>query len=116
EIGALLAEFGPQALREWVRGLGVETFVGSSGRVFPVGMKAAPLLRAWLQRLRAAGVRIHVRERWLGWDEHGALCFEGPAGAHVEAAEAVVFALGGGSWARFGADGRWVPLFSARGV
>jgi uncharacterized flavoprotein (TIGR03862 family) len=57
-----------------------------------------------------------VRERWLGWDEHGALCFDGPAGAHVEAAEAVVFALGGGSWARFGADGRWVPLFSARGV
>ncbi|THF61782.1 TIGR03862 family flavoprotein [Pseudothauera rhizosphaerae] len=116
EIEPLLAAFGPQDLRDWAQGLGVETFVGSSGRVFPVGMKAAPLLRAWLHRLRAAGVRIHVRERWQGWDESGALLFDGPAGPHAEQADAVVFALGGGSWARFGADGRWIAPFTARGV
>ncbi|THF63755.1 TIGR03862 family flavoprotein [Pseudothauera nasutitermitis] len=116
EIGPLLAAFGPQDLRDWVHGLGIETFVGSSGRVFPLGMKAAPLLRAWLARLHAAGVRIRVRERWQGWDETGALLFAGPAGQHTERSDAVVFALGGGSWARFGADARWIAPFAARGV
>ena len=115
-IEPLLQAFGPQALRDWVHGLGVETFVGSSGRVFPLGMKAAPLLRAWLARLRAGGVRIHVRERWQGWTADGALHFDGAAGAHDERADAVVFALGGGSWARFGADARWMVPFAERGI
>ncbi|WP_114649947.1 TIGR03862 family flavoprotein [Pseudothauera hydrothermalis] len=116
QMAPLLAAFGPQALRDWARALGVDTFIGSSGRVFPVGMKAAPLLRAWLHRLRAAGVRIHVRERWQGWDAHGALLFDGPGGSHAQQADAVVFALGGGSWARFGADARWIAPFTSRGV
>ena len=80
-IRPLLEGFPPDALRAWVHGLGIDTFVGSSGRVFPTGMKAAPLLRAWLHRLRKAGVRIHVRHRWAGWDETGALRFTTPTGA-----------------------------------
>ena len=79
-IRPLLEAFPPDALREWIHGLGVETFVGSSGRVFPKDMKAAPLLRAWLHRLREAGVRFHVRHRWLGWADDGALRFASPAG------------------------------------
>src|SRR3990167_9160931 len=79
-IEPLLDAFGPEALREWAHGLGVETFVGTSGRVFPVGEKAAPLLRAWLHRLREAGVRLHARHRWLGWDAAGALRFATPQG------------------------------------
>ncbi len=112
----LLAGFGPEALRTWARGLGVDTFVGSSGRVFPSGMKAAPLLRAWLHRLRAAGVRFHMRHRWCGWDEDGALRLAAPQGLRVVRAGAVVLALGGGSWARLGSTGAWVPLLAARGV
>jgi hypothetical protein len=116
QIAPLLAAFGPEALREWAHGLGVETFVGSSGRVFPVGMKAAPLLRAWLHRLRAAGVRFHARHRWLGWDAAGGLLFATPHGERRVAADALILALGGGSWARLGSDGAWVPLLAARGV
>ena len=116
EVGAWLAEFGPQQLREWAQELGVETFVGSSGRVFPKEMKAAPLLRAWLHRLRAAGVAFHARHRWLGWDADGALRFATPAGESKVGADATVLALGGGSWARLGSDGAWVPLLLARGV
>lgn len=116
QIAPLLEAFGPQALRDWIHGLGIETFVGSSGRVFPTEMKAAPLLRAWLQRLRAAGVHFHVRHRWLGWTAGGALRFETPQGEDEFAADAVILALGGGSWARLGSDGRWVPLLAARGV
>lgn len=67
-----LTQFDAEAVRNWVHGLGIETFVGSSGRVFPKEMKAAPLLRAWLQRLRSLGVKIHTRSRWLGWDAQGA--------------------------------------------
>ena len=111
-----LTAFGAVHLREWVHGLGIETFVGSSGRVFPAQMKAAPLLRAWLHRLRAAGVRIHVRQRWLGWDADGALHFATPAGEHSVRTDATVLALGGGSWARLGSDGAWVPWLRARGV
>ena len=84
-IKPLLEAFPPAALREWIHGLGVETFVGSSGRVFPKDMKAAPLLRAWLHRLREAGVRFHVRHRWLGWAEDGALRLAGPQGEHERA-------------------------------
>ncbi len=116
QIGPLLDAFGPDALREWIHGLGIETFVGSSGRVFPRDMKAAPLLRAWLHRLREAGVNFHMRHRWLGWDEHGALRFAAPQGECSFQADAVVLALGGGSWARLGSDGTWVPLLERRGV
>ncbi|MDP1609985.1 MAG: TIGR03862 family flavoprotein [Sulfuritalea sp.] len=116
ELGRWLAEFGPQQLRDWASGLGIETFVGSSGRVFPQEMKAAPLLRAWLHRLRRAGVVFHARHRWLGWDADGALRFATPAGESKVGAGATVLALGGGSWARLGSDGAWLPLLAARGV
>lgn len=112
----LLAEFGPAALRDWASGLGVETFVGSSGRVFPVDMKAAPLLRAWLRRLRELGVVFHVRHRWRGFGEDGSLRFETPRGLRAVRTDAVILALGGGSWARLGSDGAWVPLLQARGI
>jgi predicted flavoprotein YhiN len=109
--------FGPEHLRRWAGELGIETFVGSSGRVFPREMKAAPLLRAWLHRLRAAGVTIHARHRWLGWDADGALRFATPSGeSKVGAGDATVLALGGGSWARLGSDGAWVPLLRERGI
>ena len=115
-IRPLLEAFPPTALCEWIHGLGIETFVGSSGRVFPKEMKAAPLLRAWLHRLRAAGVRFHVRHRWLGWNDAGALRFAVPEGERLIQADAVVLALGGGSWSRLGSDGAWVPLLAQRGV
>ncbi len=115
-IQPLLAAFPPTALREWIHGLGVETFVGSSGRVFPRDMKAAPLLRAWLHRLRESGVRVHVRHRWLGWNDDGTLNFSAPGGGVAAKADAVVLAIGGGSWAKLGSDGAWVPLLSGRGV
>ena len=115
-IRPLLDAFSPDALRAWIETLGVETFVGSSGRVFPRDMKAAPLLRAWLHRLREAGVRFHVRHRWLGWSETGALRFAVPEGEQLAQADAVVLALGGGSWAKLGSDGAWTPLLAQRGV
>jgi uncharacterized flavoprotein (TIGR03862 family) len=115
-IRPLLETFPPDALREWIHDLGVETFVGSSGRVFPKEMKAAPLLRAWLHRLREAGVRFHVRHRWLGWNEDGTLHFAAPQGELAMQADAVVLALGGGSWAKLGSDGAWVPLLAQRGI
>ena len=105
----------PDALRAWVHALGIATFVGTSGRVFPVGMKAAPLLRAWLARLRRLGVRVHVRHRFLGWDD-GALVFSAPAGPVRVIGRATVLALGGGSWARLGSDGAWVARLEAAGV
>jgi len=116
QMAPLLDAFGVRALREWVHGLGVETFVGTSGRVFPSEMKAAPMLRAWLHRLREAGVRFHMRHRWVGWDGSGALCFETPHGEKTAQPQAVVLALGGGSWARLGSDGAWVPLIRQRGI
>jgi len=116
EVGAWLVEFGPQQLRDWAQELGIATFVGSSGRVFPHEMKAAPLLRAWLHRLRAAGVVFHARHRWLGWDDEGTLRFATPAGETKVGAHATVLALGGGSWAKLGSDGAWVPLLAARGI
>ncbi|CDG83010.1 HI0933-like family protein [Janthinobacterium agaricidamnosum NBRC 102515 = DSM 9628] len=111
----MLDGFGPEAVRDWVHGLGVETFVGSSKRVFPSDMKAAPLLRAWLHRLREAGVQFHMRHRWTGWT--GAqLAFDTPAGPVLADADAVILALGGGSWARLGSDGAWLPLLAQHGV
>ena len=112
----LLAGFGAQQLRDWAQGLGITTFVGSSGRVFPADMKAAPLLRAWLHRLRGSGVRFCMRHRWVGWSASDALMFDTPSGRTCIQADAVVLALGGGSWARLGSDGAWVPLLAARGV
>lgn len=116
-VAAWLREFGADALRAWARGLGVETFVGSSGRVFPRDMKAAPLLRAWLHRLRMDGVRFHMRHRWLGW-ENGDAVFAAPAGkTKVSLREtALVLALGGSSWSRLGSDGAWVPLLRERNI
>ena len=115
-IEPLLRRFDATALRAWAAGLGVETFIGSSGRVFPRDMKAAPLLRAWLARLRAAGVRFHQRSRWLGWDAAGAWRFAGPAGEFSVAADAAVLALGGASWPQLGSDGAWVSLLGERGL
>ena len=116
QLQPLLAGFGAAQLRAWVEGFGIETFVGSSGRVFPKDMKAAPLLRAWLHRLRASGVQFFMRHRWTGWAGDGALLFSRPIGEIRIQADAVVLALGGGSWARLGSDGAWVPLLKERGV
>ncbi|RYY79492.1 MAG: TIGR03862 family flavoprotein, partial [Comamonadaceae bacterium] len=108
--------FDAAAVRAWAAGLGIETFVGTSGRVFPKDMKAAPLLRAWLHRLRAAGVRVHTRHRWTGWTDDGQLRFETPTGELTRTADATVLALGGASWRRLGSDGAWVPWLAQRGV
>jgi uncharacterized flavoprotein (TIGR03862 family) len=131
EIGALLQQFGATEVQAWAHGLGVETFVGSSGRVFPKDMKAAPLLRAWLHQLRVAGVRFHMRHKWLGWadavqadsdrntynvESGHDLQFATPTGNVAVHADAVVLALGGGSWARLGSDGAWVPVLQQQGV
>ena len=148
-IAPWLQDFGAAQLRDWAKGLGVETFIGTSGRVFPADMKAAPLLRAWMHRLRCGGaagkagqlgVKFHMRHRWLGWagpsaavnygdrgisdgndNGHGRapsgpLVFDTPLGQVQAKADAVVLALGGGSWARLGSDGAWVPILAARGV
>ena len=142
QLAPMIDAFGPTALRAWAHALGIETFVGSSGRVFPTEMKAAPLLRAWLVRLRAAGVQFAVRHRWRGWAPTPAtetvtaaahanedarpcpattpgsqhLLFDTPDGERVVAMDVVVLALGGGSWAKLGSDGAWVPLLRAAGV
>lgn len=118
DIAPLLTRFDANALRDWVHGLGVETFVGSSGRVFPTDMKAAPMLRAWLHRLRAAGVTFHMRHRWLGWaDESESISrFATPAGETRVRHDAIVLALGGASWPQLGSDGRATPILAARGV
>ena len=140
QIKPLLDTFSPDALREWIHGLGIDTFVGSSGRVFPTEMKAAPLLRAWLHRLRERGVRFHVRHRWSGWNAAGEFCFDTPDGersvqltfndphpsplplageginGETNSVHAVVLALGGGSWPQLGSTGAWLPLLAQRGV
>ncbi|NMY83070.1 TIGR03862 family flavoprotein [Pseudomonas sp. WS 5411] len=116
DIAPLLRQFGAEALCEWIHGLGIETFVGSSGRVFPTDMKAAPLLRAWLKRLRDQGVVIHTRHRWLGWNAHGGLIIHSPEGEKTVHNDAVLLALGGGSWSRLGSDGAWLKLLEHQGV
>jgi uncharacterized flavoprotein (TIGR03862 family) len=116
QLEPAVAAFDADALRTWARDLGVETFVGTSGRVFPKEMKAAPLLRAWLHRLRSNGVRIHVRHRWRGWSDDGMLLFDTPHGDQHVACDAAVLALGGASWPRLGSDASWVPLLEARHV
>jgi uncharacterized flavoprotein (TIGR03862 family) len=116
QVERWLKGFGPAELRAWAEQLGIATFVGTSGRVFPTEMKAAPLLRAWLRRLRAAGVRFHMRHRWCGWTASGALQFSTADGPLEVKAAVVVLALGGASWPRLGSDGGWVPLLAGRGV
>ena len=114
EVGLWLDDFDADALREWAAGFGIETYVGSSGRVFPDDRKAAPLLRGWVRRLRESGVRFHVQHRWLGWDEAGALRFATPDGEREFVARATIMAMGGGSWPQLGSDGAWVePLHAA---
>ena len=121
QVGPWLSQMDAQAVRAWAQGLGVDTFVGSSGRVFPMEMKAAPLLRAWLQRLRhpdsGVPVQFHMRHRWLGW-EGDQLVFQptGPEGVHRVRARATLLALGGASWPRLGSDGAWAPLLAEQGV
>jgi uncharacterized flavoprotein (TIGR03862 family) len=112
----LLRDFGPEQVVLWAHGLGIETFVGTSGRVFPVGMKTAPILRAWLERLKTNGVTFHFRHKWLGWNVDNALRFNTPGGEISLQAEAVILALGGGSWPQTGSTGAWVPLLAERGV
>jgi hypothetical protein len=115
-LRAALDAFPAQALRAWAAALGVETFVGSSGRVFPRDLKAAPLLRAWLHRLRGQGVQFHMRHRWQGWAVDGSLRFETPAGELRHRPRATVLALGGASWQRLGSDGAWWPWLRDAGV
>lgn len=116
DLQTMLDKFPPSALRAWVHGLGIDTFVGSSGRVFPSQMKAAPLLRAWLNRLRNAGVHFHSRHRWLGWNEDGALRFLNSQGEIAVSPNATVLALGGASWPKLGSDGAWAPWLGAKGI
>jgi uncharacterized flavoprotein (TIGR03862 family) len=116
EVAHWLDAFDSEQLRAWARELGVETFVGTSGRVFPHDMKAAPLLRAWVARLKQDGVRMHMRQRWTGFDGDGHALLEGPDGPKRLQAPAVVLALGGGSWPQLGSDGAWLPWLAERGV
>ncbi|EJZ16816.1 TIGR03862 family flavoprotein [Rhizobium sp. Pop5] len=110
-----LDAFTPADVRDWAAGLGTETFVGSSGRVFPKVMKASPLLRAWLRRLENQGVTLRTRHRWTGFAE-GGYVFETPEGRVTVHCDAALLALGGASWPRLGSDAGWLPLLSERGV
>ncbi len=109
QLEAAIRSFPPAEQRAWVHGLGIDTFVGSSGRVFPRDFKAAPLLRAWLHRLRAAGLVVHVRHRWIGWAD-GEPCFDTPQGRVTAQSGATILAVGGGSWPKLGSDGAWTAL------
>jgi len=109
-LKAAIDAFTPSALRDWSNALGQETFIGSSGRVFPKSFKASPLLRAWLRRLDSKGVQFAFRHRWIGWNDRGALKFRTPEGEHAVDARATVLALGGASWPRLGSDGGWVDI------
>jgi len=111
----MVKSFDAQAVQDWARGLGIEIFTGSTGRVFPAVMKASPLLRAWLGELNGQGVQFRTGWRWIGWD--GArLVFDTPEGTQRVTAAATVLALGGASWSRLGSDGLWASLLSEQGV
>jgi len=116
KIEPLLKNFGPNELLDWVHSLGIETFIGTSGRVFPAGMKASPLLRAWLSRLNASGVTLNLRHKWTGFLPDNSLRFLKPGGELTIKPDAVVLALGGGSWSRLGSDGGWVPWLKQAGA
>ena len=111
----MLAAFGPDQVKDWCRGLGQAVFTGSSGRVFPVAMKASPLLRGWLGRLDGLGVVLRTRWRWTGF-ANGGFAFETPQGMQVLHPSVTVLALGGASWSRLGSDGAWVPVLQSAGV
>jgi uncharacterized flavoprotein (TIGR03862 family) len=115
-LASAIEAFPPDALRAWSEELGQPTFIGSSGRVFPQAFKASPLLRAWLRRLDAMGVRSVLRHRWSGWNDDGQLLFQTPDGQLAVDTRATVLALGGASWPRLGSDGGWVETLAARGV
>ncbi|MBW8854971.1 MAG: TIGR03862 family flavoprotein, partial [Bradyrhizobium sp.] len=115
-LRAAIEAFPPAAVRAWCEGLGQDTFVGSSGRVFPKAFKTSPLLRAWLRRLDGAGVAFKLRHHWLGWDERGDALFDAPEGRVSVHADAVVLALGGASWPRLGSDGGWVDVLANAGI
>lgn len=112
----MLEAFTPADLVAWAQGLGQETFIGSSGRVFPTALKASPLLRAWLARLEGQGVALRLRAEWQGWADDGALAIQTPEGLQAVRPRATILALGGASWARLGSDGAWAPLLAARGA
>ena len=116
QVEPWLKAFGPEEVCQWARGLGVETFVGSSNRVFPIGMRSTPLLRSWMQCLRETGVVFHFRHRWNGWDAAGWLQFETPTGKVSIRAKAAVLALGGASWPVTGSTGAWTSILIERGI
>ncbi len=111
-----IEHFPPNAVREWAKELGTKTFVGTSGHVFPKSMKAAPLLRAWIRELKARGMSVHVRHKWIGWDNSGALEFETPEGRKIVQADATILALGGASWPQLGSDAGWVSCMNEAGI
>lgn len=115
-LQSILDDFTPDALRKWCDQLGVETFVGTSGRVFPEAMKAAPLLRKWLTRLRENGLTIHPKHRWLGWNKRGDILLQSPEGDITRAYDVLILALGGGSWKKLGSDGQWLSLLEEQGI
>jgi hypothetical protein len=112
----VLDGFPPERLRSWSEALGQPTFIGTSGRVFPKAMKASPLLRAWLRRLDAMGVKVALRHRWTGWADDGALAFDAPDGVVRRTPDITVLALGGASWPRLGSDGGWVDVLTREGI
>ena len=115
-IEPMISAFDATRIRAWMESLGVDSFVGTSGRVFPTEMKAAPLLRRWLSSLKKRGVRVHCRHYWKGFDPEGSLVFECAEGEIVVKADATILALGGGSWASLGSDGAWVTVLTEKGV
>jgi uncharacterized flavoprotein (TIGR03862 family) len=116
KLEPFLKKFGPEDLRKWVRELGIETFIGTSGRVFPVGMKTSPILHAWLQRLRNSGMSFHFHHKWRGWEDDGSLCFETPEGDVKKNPGVVILATGGGSYPHLGSTGAWVQILINQGV
>jgi len=115
-LGPLIAKFGPDEIQEWVHNIGVETFIGTSGKVFPVGMHSGTILSNWLRRLRASGVCFNYRHKWVGWHDDDSLIFETRDGFITTHPEGTVLALGGGSWPQLGSTGDWVPILSERGI
>jgi uncharacterized flavoprotein (TIGR03862 family) len=115
QIGSLLSAFGPQDVRNWCHGLGIETFVGSSQRIFPKDQKAFAVLRKWMQRLAEAGVTFHTQHCWQGWNQDGSLSFTTPAGELSIQPDATVLTVGGASWPKLGSDGAWVPVLQQAG-
>ncbi|MEO2019403.1 MAG: TIGR03862 family flavoprotein [Fuerstiella sp.] len=116
QVQPLLEAFGPDDVRAWCHNLGIETFVGGSGRVFPKDLKAFPLLQRWIERLRDSGVNLQTRHRWQGWYQDGSLLFETPDGPRSIRPDAVVMTLGGASWPKLGSDGAWVPVLKQQGI